>query len=98
MTQHYDAADEQRKLNVAAQWDEFVFRPHNIPTPRYLEGENTDSYRKRLMEKARPFVSADLQHVRTDDIFGSALNDYEKRFMQSATAEAARPTTVQRAS
>lgn len=89
-----DTANEQRKITTAEQWDQAVFRPHNVPTPRYLESENLDQYRKRLMEKARPFVSADLQRVRTDDIFGSGLDDYERRFMQSATAEAIRPTNV----
>ena len=91
---HYDPLDEQRKINTAEQWDQAVFRPHNMPTPRYLEGEKLDQYRKRLIDKARPLVSADLQHVKTDDIFGTGLDDYEKRFLEFATAETVRPTNV----
>jgi len=86
--------DEQRKINTGEQWDQAVFRPHNMPTPRYLDGENMDQYRKRLMNKARHIVSADLQNVKTDDIFGSALDHYEKRFLESAAAETVRPTNV----
>src|SRR5271169_1330026 len=86
--------DEQRKINTGEQWDQAVFRPHNMPTPRYLDGENVDQYRKRLMDKARHIVSADLQNVKTDDIFETALDHYERRFLESATAEALRPTNV----
>jgi hypothetical protein len=91
---HYDPSDEQRKINTAEQWDQAVFRPNRMPTPRYLDGESLDQYRKRLMEKARPLVAADLQKVKCDDIFGSGLDDYERRFLESATAETVRPTNV----
>lgn len=91
---HYDPSDEQRKINAAEQWDQAVFRPNRMPTPRYLDGEKLDQYRKRLMNKALPLVSADLQHVKTDDIFGTGLDHYEKRFLKSAHAETLRPTNV----
>jgi hypothetical protein len=51
-------------------------------------------YKKRLMDKAAPFVAADLQEVKTDHLYGSALDHYEKRYLESAAAEAARPTNV----
>jgi hypothetical protein len=86
--------DEQRAVNIGEQWDQGVFRPNNRPTPRQMEGESLDQYRKRLINHARPLVSADLQNVRTDDIFGSALDDYEKRFLESAAKETVRPTRV----
>ena len=53
--------DEQRKINTGEQWDQAVFRPHNMPTPRYLDGENVDQYRK-------------LPLVRTQVIIGSAFD------------------------
>lgn len=53
-----------------------------------------DQQRKRIMEKARPFVSEDLQQIKRDDISGSGLNHIEKQFMESAAREATRPTKV----
>jgi hypothetical protein len=86
--------DEQRKFNNIEQWAQTALKPLNIPTPAYIEGEKLDQQRKRIMNKVRPFVSNALQQVKTDDVFGSALDHYEKQFMESARAEALRPTKI----
>jgi hypothetical protein len=87
------AVDLQRKTNSFDQWNP-TLKAHNIPTPAFIDNEPLDNQRKRFMEKVRPFVSDDLQKVRTDDIFGSALDHLEKRFIESASQEALRPTRV----
>jgi hypothetical protein len=89
-----DSQDEQRKFNNIEHWAQTALKPLNIPTPAYIEGEKLDQQRKRIMNKVRPFVSDALQQVKTDDVFGSALDHYEKQFMESAAAEAVRPTKV----
>jgi hypothetical protein len=66
----------------------------NVPTPAYIEGESLDHQQKRIIEKIKPFVSDDLQQVKTNHVFESGLNDLEKRFMESAALEAVRPTKV----
>lgn len=66
----------------------------NAHAPEFLDREPIDRYRKRLMTKAAPFVAADLQEVKTEHLYGSALDHYEKRYFESAAAEAARPTNV----
>jgi hypothetical protein len=48
------------------------------------------------MNKAAPFVATDLQEVKTDHLYGSALDHYEQRYFDSAAAEAARPTNIPR--
>jgi hypothetical protein len=88
------ALDIQRKTNHFDQWNP-TLKAQNIPTPAFIEAEPLDAQRKRFMEKVRPFVSDDLQKVKTDDIFGSALDHLEKQFMESAAAEARAPTRVQ---
>jgi hypothetical protein len=92
----WQSATERETDNwqVKEQWHEKVFKPRQAPTPDFLDREHTDHYRKRLMEKARPFVAADLQEVKTQDLYGSALDHYEKRYLESAAAEAQRPTNI----
>ena len=46
------------------------------------------------MTKAAPFVAADLQDVKTDHLYGSALDHYEQRYFELAAAEASRPTNI----
>ena len=65
---------------------------HETPAPEFLDKEPIDHYKKRLMDKAAPFVAADLQEVKTDHLYGSALDHYEQRYFESAAAEAARLT------
>ena len=91
---YHDAQDEQRKFDNIEQWTQNVFRPLGIPAPAYIEGEQFDQQRKRLMEKARPFVSDELQQIKKDDVSGTGLNHLEKQFMESAAAEATKPTKV----
>jgi hypothetical protein len=76
------------------KWHEAVYRSRQAPTPDFLDRENNDHYRKRLMSKAAPFVAADLQRVKVDDLYGSALDHYEQRYIESAAAEAQRPTNI----
>jgi hypothetical protein len=92
----YHSATERETLNdeTRRKWDEHVFSPSGRPTPRYLDTDNNDHFRKRLMDAARPLVSKDLQEVRTQDLYGSALDHYEKRYLESASAEAQRPTNI----
>ena len=72
----------QRKIDNIDQWHQAALKPLNIPTPVFIDAEPIDKQRKRIMEKVRPFVSDELQKVRTDDAFGSALDHLEKRFME----------------
>jgi hypothetical protein len=46
------------------------------------------------MIQAAPFVATDLQEVKTDHLYGSALDHYEQRYFESAAAEAARPANI----
>jgi hypothetical protein len=91
---YQSVSDEQRKVDEIERWDQAVFRPNRIPTPSYLEHESYDQQRKRLINKVRPLVSEDLQKVRTDDVFGTALDHVAQQFLASATAEARRPTKI----
>jgi hypothetical protein len=86
--------DEQRKVNEIERWDQAVFKPNRMPTPSYFDHESFDGQRKRLMNKARPLVSEELQKVRTDDAFGSALEHVAQQFFESAASEAKRPTKI----
>ena len=90
----WDSRDEQRKVDELERWDQSVFRPNRIPTPSYFNHETIEQQRKRLMNKARPLVSEDLQKVRTDDVFGSALDHVAQQYFESAANEAQRPTKV----
>src|ERR1700722_11606472 len=77
------------------KWHEGVFRPRRANAPDFLENEKNEHFRKRLMERARPFVTADLQEVKTQDLYGSALDHYEQRYLESAAKEAQRPTNIE---
>ena len=85
---------ETEKYQIHDKWNEGVFRPRGARAPEFLDKEPIDHYRKRLMTKAAPFVAADLQEVKTDHLYGSALDHYEQKYLESAAAEAARPTNV----
>jgi hypothetical protein len=85
---------ETDNWEIKEKWHENAFRPRQAPTPDFLEREHTDHYRKRLMDRARPLVAADLQEVKTQDLYGSALDHYEQRYFESAKAEAQRPTNI----
>jgi hypothetical protein len=92
----YHSLTEREALNdeTRRRWDEQDFGPSGRPTPRYLDTDNNDHFRKRLMEAARPLVAADLQNVKTQDLYGSALDHYEQQYLESARSEAQRPTNV----
>jgi hypothetical protein len=85
---------ETEKYEIHDKWNDKVFRPRGTRAPEFLDKEPIDHYRKRLMTKAAPFVAADLQEVKTDHLYGSALDHYEQRYFESAAAEAARPTNI----
>jgi hypothetical protein len=87
-------ADEQRKIDEIERWDQAVFKPNRLPTPSYFEHESLDQQRKRLMNRTRPLVSAALQEIRTDDVFGTALDHVAQQYFESAAHEAVRPTKV----
>jgi hypothetical protein len=86
--------EEQRKTETLERWDQAVFKPNRVPTPSYFDHETFDQQRKRLMNKARPLVSEELQKVRTDDIFGTALDHVAQQYFESAASEAVRPTKI----
>jgi hypothetical protein len=92
----YHSQNERDALNdeTRRKWDEAVFGPSGRPTPRYLDTDNPDHFRKRMMEAARSLVSEELQKVRTQDLYGSALDHYESEYLKSAKAEAQRPTNI----
>jgi hypothetical protein len=96
MSQNWNSslADEQRKINEIERWDQAVFRPHRMPTPSYIDHESLDGLTKRLINKSRHLVSEDLQKVKTNDVFGSALDHFAKQFFDSAAQEAVRPSKV----
>ena len=85
---------ETEKYQIYEKWHDNVFRPRGARAPEFLDKEPIDHYRKRLMTKAAPFVAADLQEVKADHLYGSALDHYEQRYFELAAAEAARPTNV----
>jgi hypothetical protein len=85
---------ETRNSEIQERWHDKVFRPNNRSAPGFLDGEKEDHYRKRLMDRARSLVAADLQNVKTDDLYGTALDHYEQQYFESAAAEAQRPTNI----
>jgi hypothetical protein len=94
MAWHSQTERETLNDQTRRKWDEAVFGPSGRPTPRYLDTDNNDHFRKRLMDAARPLVSADLQNVKIDDLYGSALDHFEQQYLKSARAEAQRPSNV----
>jgi hypothetical protein len=96
MIMAWNSQVERETLNdqTRRKWDEAVFGPSGRPTPRYLDTDNNDHYRKRLMDAARSLVSPDLQKVETNDLYGSTLEHFEQRYFDSAKAEAQRPTNI----
>ena len=70
-------------MQIHDKWNDKVFRPRGARAPEFLDKEPIDHYRKRLMTKAAPFVAADLQEVKTDHLYGSALDYYEQRYFKS---------------
>jgi hypothetical protein len=94
MAWHSQAEREALNDETRRKWDEDVFSPSGRPTPRYLDTDNNDHFRKRLMDAARPLVSEELQKVRTQDLYGSALDHYESEYLKSAKSEAQRPTNI----
>jgi hypothetical protein len=86
--------EERNKLDELERWDQAVFKPNRLPTPSYFEHETFAQQQKRLMEKTRHLVSEELQNVRKDDMFGSALNHVAKQHFEEARSEALRPTKV----
>ena len=96
MIMAWNSQVERETLNdqTRRKWDEAVFGPSGRPTPRYLDTDNNDHYRKRLMDAARSLVSTDLQKVETKDLYGSTLEHFEQRYFDSAKAEAQRPTNI----
>jgi hypothetical protein len=79
---------------IRRKYNDEIFGPSGRPTPRYLDSDNPDQYRKRCMEAARSLVSEELQKVRTQDLYGSALDHYEGEYFKSAKSEAQRPTNI----
>jgi hypothetical protein len=96
MNMAWNSQVERETINDAKRrkWDEGIFGPSGRPTPRYLDTDNPDHYTKLLTDAARPLVSKDLQEVRTQDLYGSALEHFEQRYFDSARAEAQRPTNI----
>jgi hypothetical protein len=86
---------EEEKLALQEKWHEKVFRPNRTVAPAYLDKEPIDHYRKRLMNKATPFVAKELQQVKTEHLYGSALDHYEQKYLESAAAEVGHPTNIQ---
>jgi hypothetical protein len=87
-------SDEQRKLNKIDEWTQTIFGPRKVPAPAYIEGEPLTQLRRRILDKARPFVSAELQKLETKDAFGTVLDHIERQYMDSAAAELRSPTNV----
>ena len=85
---------ETRNDQIRRKYDAEIFGPSGRPTPRYLDTDNEDHYRKRCMDAARSLVSADLQEVKIDHLYGTALDHYERQYFDSAKAEAQRPTNI----
>jgi hypothetical protein len=94
MAWHSQTERETLNDETRRKWDEAVFGPSGRPTPRYLDTDNNDHFRKRLMDAARPLVSPDLQNVKVDDLYGSALDHFEQQYLKSARAEAQRPSNI----
>jgi hypothetical protein len=69
---YQDSQDEQRKFDNLERWTQNVFRPLGIPAPAYIEGEKLDQQRKRIMEKARPFVSTNFSKLKGTIFMGLA--------------------------
>jgi hypothetical protein len=74
--------EERNKLDDLERWDQAVFKPNRLPTPSYFEHETFAQQQKRLMEKTRHLVSEELQNVKKDDMFGSALNHVAKQHFE----------------
>jgi len=85
---------EAEKFAIWEKYHEKIFKPRGTSAPDFSDREPLDHYRKRMMNKAAPFVAADLQEVKTEHLYGSALDHYENEYFKSAAAEAVRPTNI----
>jgi hypothetical protein len=86
----YPDATELEKIHENA--DE-LFKPHNKSAPRYMEGETTESYRKRLATRLQQHAPS-LTDINVRDTRGSAFDLLEKQIYDEARREAVRPTTI----
>jgi hypothetical protein len=66
---------------------------HNKSAPRYMEGETTESYRKRLATRLQQHAPS-LKDINVRDTRGSAFDLIEKQIYAEARREAERPSNI----
>jgi hypothetical protein len=90
----WENSDERRKIAEIEEFAQTVFIPRKLPTPAYIQGEQFVQLQRRLLDKTRPFVDAQLQKLKTDDAFGTTLAHMNKQYLESSVSELRNPTTV----
>jgi hypothetical protein len=85
-------ADETELAKIYENADD-IFKPHKQSAPRYMEGETTDSYRKRLATRLQQHAPS-LKDINVRDTRGSAFDLIEKQIYDEARREAERPSNI----
>jgi hypothetical protein len=85
-------SDETALVTIYESADD-LFKPHNQSAPRYMEGETTESYRKRLATRLQQHAPS-LKDINVRDTRGSAFDLLEKQIYTEARREAHRPTMI----
>jgi hypothetical protein len=86
----YADATELARIHETA---DDLFKPHNQHAPCYMEGETTESYRKRLATRLQQHAPS-LKDINVRDTRGSAFDLIERQIYDEARREAVRPTTI----
>jgi hypothetical protein len=85
-------SDETELVKIYESADD-IFKSHRQSPPRYMEGETSDSYRKRIATRLQQHTPG-LKDINLRDTRGSAFDLVEKQIYAEARREAERPSNV----
>jgi hypothetical protein len=85
-------ADEAEKMKAYEHADSY-YKPHNRTPPRYMEGETTAGYRKRLATGLQQHTQT-LKDINLRESIGTAYDLIEKQIYAEARKEAERPSNI----
>jgi hypothetical protein len=84
--------DETKMAEKQEAADE-VLKPFHQFAPRYMEGENLNSYSKRLAGRVQQHAPS-MKDINLRESVGTAFDLIEKQIYDEARREAVRPTTI----
>jgi hypothetical protein len=84
--------DETELVKIYEHADPY-YRTHNRTPPRYMEGETSASYRKRLATGLQQHTPT-MKDINLRESVGTAFNLIEKQIYDEARREAERPSNI----